>query len=101
RAAAIAAAALMAFGLLAQVAFSYHLAALLIIAGAIVAMRAGQLTVARVLPLAIVSAALLAGQFYLLHANGGASVQQILGAMLGWPSVWPQIVVAKYSMFAG
>jgi hypothetical protein len=101
RVAAIAAAALMAFGLLAQVAFSYHLAALLIIAGAIVAMRAGHLTVARVLPLAIVSAALLAGQFYLLHANGGASAKQILGAMLGWPSVWPQIVVARYSMFAG
>ena len=101
RVAAIAAAALIAFGLVAQVAFSYHLAALLLIAGAIVAMRAGQLTAARVLPLAIVCAALMAGQVYLLHANGVTSPKQILGAMLGWPSVWPQIVVAHYSIFAG
>jgi hypothetical protein len=101
RAAAIAAAALIALGLLAQVAFSYHLAALFLIVGAIVAMRTGQLTVGRVLPLAIVSAALLAGQFYLLHAKGVASIHQILGAMLGWPSVWPQIAVAGYSVVGG
>ncbi len=101
RVAAIAAAALIALGLLAQVAFSYHLAALFLIVGAIIAMRSGQLTVARVLPLAIVSAALMAGQFYLLHAKGVASIHQIFGAMLGWPSVWPQIAVAHYSIFAG
>ena len=101
RGAAIAAGALMAFGLLAQVAFSYHLAAMLMVAGAVVAMRGGQLTVARVLPLAVVCVALLAGQFYLIHANGEASPHQILGAMLGWPSVWPQFVVARYSIVAG
>ena len=101
RVAAVAAAALIALGLLAQVAFSYHLAALFLIVGAIIAMRSGQLTVGRVLPLAIVSAALMAGQFYLLHAKGVASIHQIFGAMLGWPSVWPQIAVAHYSIFAG
>jgi hypothetical protein len=101
RAAAIAAAALMALGLLAQVAFSYHLAALFMIAGAIVALRSGQLTIARVLPLGVVCAALLAGQFYLVHSSGEASSKQILGAMLGWPSVWPQLVVAQYSIVAG
>ncbi|MEJ0038416.1 MAG: glycosyltransferase family 39 protein [Gammaproteobacteria bacterium] len=101
RVAAIAAAALMAMGLLAQVAFSYHLAALLIVAGAVVAMRAGQLTVARVLPLAIVCVGLMAGQFYLLHERGVTSAHQILGAMLGWPSIWPQIVVSHYSVIAG
>jgi hypothetical protein len=101
RVAAIAAAALIALGLLAQVAFSYHLAILFMIAGAIIAMRTGQLTVGRVLPLALVSAALLAGQFYLLHTKGVASIQQIFGAMLGWPSVWPQITVARYSIFGG
>jgi hypothetical protein len=101
RVAAIVAAALIALGLLAQVAFSYHLAALFLAVGTIVAMRSGQLTVGRVLPLAFVSAALLAGQFYLLHTKGVASIHQILGAMLGWPSVWPQIAVAQYSIFAG
>jgi hypothetical protein len=101
RVAAIAAAALMAFGLLAQVAFAYHLAALLMIVGAIIAMRAGQLTVGRVLPLAIVSATLMAGQVYVLHANGVTSPKQLLGAMLGWPSVWPLIVVSRYSIVAG
>lgn len=101
RVAAIAAAALIALALLAQVAFSYHLAVLLMIAGAIIAMRTGQLTIGRVLPLAIVSAALMAGQFYLLHAKGIASIHQIFGAMAGWPSVWPQIAVSGYSVFAG
>lgn len=101
RVAAITSAALLALGLLAQVAFSYHLAALLMLAGLIIAARSGQLTVTRVLPLAIVSAALLVGQFYVLHSNGVTSVRQILGAMLGRPSIWPQIVVAHYSVVAG
>ena len=101
RVAAIAAAALMALALLAQVAFSYHLAALFMVTGLIIAARSGQLTIARVLPLAVVCAALLAGQFYLLHANGVTSARQILGAMLGWPSIWPQFVVARYSIVAG
>lgn len=101
RVAAVIAAALIALGLLAQVAFSYHLAAILLVVGAIVAMRSGQLTIGRVLPLAFVSAVLLVGQFYLLHTKGVASVHQIFGAMLGWPSVWPQLAVAQYSIFAG
>jgi hypothetical protein len=100
RVAAIAAAALMALGLLAQVAFSYHLAALFMIAGVIVAARCGQLTVKRMLPLAVVCAALLAGQFYVLHAKG-VTPHQIFGAMLGWPSIWPQLIVARYAVFGG
>jgi hypothetical protein len=101
RATAIAAATLMALALLAQVAFSYHLAILLMLAGLIVAMRSAQLTVARVVPLAIVCGALAAGQIYLLHASGVTSVGQLLGAMVGWPSIWPQLVVAHYSVIAG
>jgi len=101
RAAAITSAALLALGLLAQVAFSYHLAALFMVAGLIIAARSGQLTITRVLPLVIVSIALMVGQFYVLHSNGVTSIRQIVGAMLGRPSIWPQIVVAHYSIFAG
>jgi hypothetical protein len=100
RIAAIAAAALISLGLLAQVAFSYHLAALLMAAGAIVAARNGQLTLRRILPLAIVCVGLAAGQFYALHANGVESPRQILGAMTGWPSVWPDFAIAEYSAAA-
>ena len=101
RVAAIAAAAFMALALLAQVAFSYHLALLLMIAGLVVASRSGQLTLTRILPLAMVCVALFAGQFYVLHANGVTSGRQILGAMLGRPSIWPQFVVARYSIVGG
>jgi hypothetical protein len=101
RSAAIAAAALIALGLLAQVGFSYHLAALLMIAGAVIAARNGQLTFARMLPLAVICAAVSAGHVYLLHSNGVTSWRQVFGAMLGWPSIWPQIIVARYSIVAG
>jgi hypothetical protein len=98
---AIAAVGLIALGLLAQVAFSYHLAALLIIVGLVVAARTGQLTVGRFALLAAVCGALAAGQFYLLHSNGVESPRQIVGAMLGWPSIWPQIAIGGYSIVAG
>ena len=101
RIAAIAAATLIALGLLAQVGFSYHLAALLMIAAVIIAARTGRLTVTRVLPLAVICAALFAAQVYLLHANGVASLRQVFGAMLGWPSIWPQIIAGQYSIGAG
>ncbi|MEJ1964044.1 MAG: glycosyltransferase family 39 protein [Gammaproteobacteria bacterium] len=100
RIAAIAAAALIALGLLAQVGFSYHLAALLMIAGIVIAARNGELTVARVLPLVVVCSGLFVGHVYLLHANGVTSLRQVFGAMLGWPSIWPQIIVARYSIVA-
>ena len=98
RSAAIAAAALIALALLAQVGFSYHLAALLMIVGVVVAARNGPLTLARVLPLAIICAGLLAAHVYVLHANGVTSLRQVFGAMLGWPSIWPQIIVSQYSI---
>jgi hypothetical protein len=106
RFAAISAAALVALGLLAQVAFSYHIAALLVLSGAIVAYRTGRLTWPRVVPVAVAIVALAIAHVLLLKANGVPSLRQIFGAMTGRPSVWPYLAIAGYSipaalLFAG
>jgi hypothetical protein len=100
RLAAVAAAVLIAGGLVAQLAFCYHVAALLLVAGVVIAQRHGGVTGRRLLPLATISLALAAFQIHLLHANGVDSLPQIFGAMTGRPSVWPYLVVAKYSVAA-
>ena len=68
------------------------------IVGVVVTARHGRLTPARVLPLAIICAGLFAAHVYVLHANGVTSLRQVFGAMLGWPSIWPQIIVSQYSI---
>ena len=110
---------LLAGALLAEVALAWHLAVMLAVAGLVLAARAGRDAVvargadARVwrdaaverglswLRLAVfvgvsVVIAAVEGMFLVTHAAG--SPKQILGVMLGWPSVWPFIAVADYSV---
>jgi hypothetical protein len=91
----------LALGLFAQVAFSYHIAFLLIATGLIIGKRYGTVTALSLLPLAAISAAIAAAQIYVLHANGVESLRQIFGAMTGRPSVWPYPAIAEYSRIAG
>ncbi len=100
RVAAISSGALLALGLLAQAAFSYHLALLLIVAGLVVAIRARGISFQRVLILAAVSGVIAAVQIYILHSNGVESTRQLFGALAGRPSVWPFITIADYSIVA-
>ncbi|HEV7716637.1 MAG TPA: glycosyltransferase family 39 protein, partial [Steroidobacteraceae bacterium] len=101
RFAAIAAGTLIGLGLLAQVAFCYHLALLLMVAGLVIAHRQGGLTTQRLVPLVVIALIIAAAQIFLLHANGVTSARQLFGAMTGRPSIWPYFVIAEYSVVAG
>ena len=91
------AAVLLAGALVAGVAVAWHLAALLIVVALVLARRAGELPRPRLALFFVVSVAIAAveGVFLVTHAAG--SPKQIVGVMLGWPSVWPFIAIAEYS----
>jgi len=91
------AAVLLAGALVAGVAVAWHLAALLIVVALVLARRAGELSRPRLALFFVVSVAIavVEGVFLVTHAAG--SPQQIVGVMLGWPSVWPFIAIAEYS----
>ena len=92
--------ALLALGLLAQAAFSYHAAVLLIAAGLVVAFRHGEVGISRLLFLGLVSGVIATVQIYVLHDNGVGSLRQMIGALTGRPSVWPMLAIAEYSRAA-
>jgi hypothetical protein len=81
-----------------QLVPAYHLAMLLFVATAVVAVRFGQ----RVLPLlaavAAASVVLAALQMWHLHAAGIPSLKNIGGVLLGFPSVWAYARITDYSL---
>jgi hypothetical protein len=90
----------LALALFAQVAFSYHVAALLAATGLIIGQRYGRVTMRSLLPLAAIGFVIAAAQIYVLHVNGVESLRQIFGAMAGRPSLWPYPRIAEYSEVA-
>ena len=91
---------LLAAAMLAALTLHYHAAALLIVVGLVIARRVAPVSVAAVaLYLGIVTAA-AASQAIYLHWHAAGSTRQIVGLMLGWPSVWPFVSVAQSSPVA-
>ena len=89
---------LLAASLVAQAARLDHVALLLIIAALVLARRDGELPWARLALYFAACALLAAGQVeYLLRAHAG-SLSQILGLLLGWPSVRTFKAVSEYSL---
>lgn len=91
---------LLAAGLIGEVSLHYHAAAILIIAALVIARREGQLSAPRVLTLVVVSAALALLQGAYLYTHAAGAPRQIVGLMLGWPSVWPFLSIAESSPIA-
>jgi hypothetical protein len=92
--------ALVAAGFAAAAGLSWHLAGLLILAGLVIARRDGPLPAGRVAGMWIVLAALAASQITYLYAHAAGSLRQIVGLMLGWPSVWPFVSLGQWSPVA-
>src|SRR6202142_2549054 len=84
-------------GLACQIILYYHVACMLLVAGAILAYRHGKNVVHRLSVLATVCAILAVAQFAALHASGIASPRKIIGLMTGLPSVWSFLNLAAYS----
>ena len=95
---------LLAGSLVAEVALAWHLAVLLAVAALVlagraggVASRVGELSSARLALFLVVSVAIAAAEGVFLVTHAAGSPKQIIGVMLGWPSVWPFIAIADYS----
>lgn len=91
---------LVAAGLLAQLFVFYHVAALLFIAGGVVAVRHGERATRPLWIVAALSLAIAVAHVVLLRSNGVESFRQLFGAMVGRPSVWPFIALSQYSLVA-
>lgn len=91
---------LLAGGLVCELSLHYHLAALLIVAALVVARREGKLSLPRLGMLLVASAVLALLQAAYLHSHAAGSPRQIVGLMLGWPSLWPFIAIASSSPVA-
>ena len=97
RIAQVCAGLLIAAGLVAEVAFSWHLALLLAVGGLVVAYRSGSVRLVALAPIVVFAAAVAAFELHAVMANGVPSIRQAVGAVIGSPSIWPLLVGAKYS----
>lgn len=94
-------AAMLIAGIALQLALSYHLAVLCFVAGGALAVRDGSpATLGRVMHLLLAAAALALAHAILL-APAADSFIQLVGAMIGQPSVWPYVRLAQLSIAAG
>ena len=89
--------ALLTGALVAEVALAWHLAVLLTLVALVFARRAASLSGLRLAVFLVVSVAIGAAEGLFLVTHAAGSPKQILGVMLGWPSVWPFIAIAEYS----
>jgi hypothetical protein len=94
------AALVLAGSLVAAVALAWHAAALLGVAALVLARRNGVLSKSRLRWLLTLSVAVASAQAFYLVTHAAGSPKQIVGVMGGWPSVWPFIAIAKYSLVA-
>jgi hypothetical protein len=101
RVAMIGATVLLLAGVCLQLALYYHLAALLYIAGAVVALRFSAAPVMRRLLIFAIGCAVIALIHVTLLASNSGSVLKLIGAIVGQPSVWPYVRVAQLSVGAG
>ncbi len=92
---------LLACALLMQLTLRSHLAALLAIAGLVIAQREVRLSGIRVMLFLAFGLAVAVAQAIYLHAHAAGTAQQIVGVILGWPSVWPFLSIAQNSPVAG
>lgn len=92
--------ALLAASLVAQVSRLDHVAILLILAAAVVARRDGKLPLGRLALYLGICALLAAAQVGYLWVHRAGTLSQILGLLLGWPSVRSYIAISHGSLAA-
>ncbi len=93
--------ALVIAGLLAMAALQYHAGGLLLLFGAIFWLRSSALPARWLVPPVLLAVAMAAVQLWALHGTGLYPGRQLVGALLGWPSVWPILRFLSYSPAAG
>jgi 4-amino-4-deoxy-L-arabinose transferase-like glycosyltransferase len=92
--------ALLALSLVAQLSRLDHVAILLIVAACVLARRQGELPAARLAIYLSVCVLLALAQVGYLWAHRAGSLAQILGLLLGWPSVRSYIAISRWTLAA-
>ncbi|HKR36831.1 MAG TPA: glycosyltransferase family 39 protein [Steroidobacteraceae bacterium] len=98
--AAVATLVLMGGALGAQLLLYYHVAALLGVAGLVVAYRATGPVVLRRSWIFVLACAVIALTHVTFLAARPGSILQLVGALIGEPSVWPYVRMAEFSLAA-
>jgi 4-amino-4-deoxy-L-arabinose transferase-like glycosyltransferase len=91
---------LLAASLVTQVLRLDHVAVLLIVAALVVARRDGSLPAGRLAVYFAACVLLGAAQVWYLSAQHSGTLAQILGLLLGWPSVRTFLAISRYSVVA-
>lgn len=91
---------LLAASLVAQVSRLDHVAILLFVAALVLARRDGKLPASRLAIYVGICVLLAAAQVGFLWQHRAGTLPQILGLLLGWPSVRPFIAIAHFSQAA-
>jgi uncharacterized membrane protein len=91
---------LLAASLVAQVSRLYHVAILLFVAAMVLARRDGKLPAGRLGIYLGVCVLLAAAQVGFLWEHRAGTLPQILGLLLGWPSIRPFIALSHFSQVA-
>ncbi len=97
--AAIAAAILIAVAVIAELVAFDHVAFLALAASVVLVVRFGREGFPRLAVVLAVCAAGVALDLWLLH-RAGIGLRQSVGALTGWPSIWPDFAIAHYSPVA-
>jgi len=92
---------LLLVGLGLQLVLFYHLAAIVYLAGIVLAWRFRSAQLGRRLAIFILAVAVVALIHATLLASTPGSIIKLVGAMVGQPSVWPYVRVARFSEVAG
>ncbi|HWK50708.1 MAG TPA: glycosyltransferase family 39 protein, partial [Steroidobacter sp.] len=101
RLAAISVATLLLAGLLLQMKLYYHMAFLLFVAAVVVARRFGGPRIWRRFRIFALGSGLLALIHFSLLASTPGSLQKVIGALVGQPSIWPYARIIQFSEVAG
>ncbi|WP_161965754.1 glycosyltransferase family 39 protein [Steroidobacter cummioxidans] len=101
RLAAISVATLLLAGLLLQLKLYYHVAFLLFVAAIVIARRFGGPRIWRRFRIFALGSGLLALIHVSLLASTPGSLQKIIGALVGQPSIWPYARILQFSEVAG
>jgi hypothetical protein len=99
--ASIVAAILLLGGVALQLALFYHLAGLLYLAGAVVAVRYGAMkSKGNLIVFGLGVMAIAATHAVMIAPHAGTPIR-LVGALVGQPSVWPYVRIAEFSVVAG
>jgi hypothetical protein len=88
---------LLALGVVACASLHYHVGGILLLLGAVAWLRAKPGSYRALVLLALAVALICAVQLVILHGSGQFQGRQIIGALVGTPSIWPILRFSEFS----